>query len=343
MQLKKNDQNVIKEIIDQWADQGKISIEQCEVLKKDIEERGSDDKPDIARYFFIIAISCSLIAFAAIFINDKLLERFRQYFALSNWVIFSICTVITILFFWLSIKRKSKLSFSTYEGYMIAGGVSAATALVYCCKEIGFGDAYSGYLFALSIIYLLLSITFRSYVLWIGTLLSLMGWYGALSEAYSNDYLFLGMNYPLRFTVFGIVILGCSLLQNKIKTIQQTSRITYIVGLLIFYTGLWGISVFGNYAHLTEWESVRQVSIVFYALLFAAITLAGLFIGVKRNDDLTRDISLIFLLLNIYTRYFEYFWDATNKGIFFAILGISFWLVGRWIERSIRKKKDKLA
>ncbi|MBL4678753.1 MAG: hypothetical protein JKY70_21555, partial [Mucilaginibacter sp.] len=34
-----------------------------------------------------------------------------------------------------------------------------------------------------------------------------------------------------------------------------------------------------------------------------------------------------------YTKYFEYFWESTNKTIFFAILALSFWLVGRKAEK----------
>jgi len=44
-------------------------------------------------------------------------------------------------------------------------------------------------------------------------------------------------------------------------------------------------------------------------------------------------LGLVFFLVNIYTRYFEYFWDRTNKGIFFAILALSFWFVGKKAEQ----------
>ncbi len=55
-----------------------------------------------------------------------------------------------------------------------------------------------------------------------------------------------------------------------------------------------------------------------------------------------RDMVLLFLILNLYTRYFEYLWDVTNKGIFFAIMALSFWLIGKKLEQ-IRKRLDKAA
>ena len=50
------------------------------------------------------------------------------------------------------------------------------------------------------------------------------------------------------------------------------------------------------------------------------------------------------MLINIYTRYFEYFWDVTDKALFFIILGLSFWLIGRKAEKIWNVeflKKDK--
>ncbi|MCH5688495.1 hypothetical protein LWM68_32070 [Niabella sp. W65] len=57
----------------------------------------------------------------------------------------------------------------------------------------------------------------------------------------------------------------------------------------------------------------------------------------KTKDETLRDIVIIFFLLNIYTRYFEYFWDHTNKGLFFALLALSFWLIGKKAEQ-LRKR-----
>jgi len=51
-------------------------------------------------------------------------------------------------------------------------------------------------------------------------------------------------------------------------------------------------------------------------------------------------MALLFLLLNLYTRYFEYFWDVTNKGIFFTILALSFWLIGKKLEQYRRKNAN---
>ncbi|PYM49677.1 MAG: hypothetical protein DME14_08055 [Candidatus Rokuibacteriota bacterium] len=33
-----------------------------------------------------------------------------------------------------------------------------------------------------------------------------------------------------------------------------------------------------------------------------------------------------------YTRFFEYFWDSLHKAVFFAVLAVSFWYLGRKAE-----------
>ena len=42
--------------------------------------------------------------------------------------------------------------------------------------------------------------------------------------------------------------------------------------------------------------------------------------------------GLIFLFINLYTRFFEYFWDSTHKAAFFAVLAVSFWFFGSRAE-----------
>jgi hypothetical protein len=55
--------------------------------------------------------------------------------------------------------------------------------------------------------------------------------------------------------------------------------------------------------------------------------------GLKSNDTIAREFGITFLIIFLYTKYFEYFWDHTNKTLFFGILAASFWLIGRKAEK----------
>ena len=71
-----------------------------------------------------------------------------------------------------------------------------------------------------------------------------------------------------------------------------------------------------------------------------AISGAFLFYGLQTKDVVAREFGITFFIIFIYTKYFEYFWDHTNKTLFFAILAASFWFIGRKAEKiwNVRSK-----
>lgn len=336
MKTTQKEADLLHNAIDEWVNVGKLSPEQSVELKKSISVK-AETQP-IAHYFFFIALSCALLAFGAIFIDDKLLEKIKSYFLLSNIVIAILFTVFSVVCFVLLKKKKHQYSLAVFEVYSVICSLLVSIALVYYCKDIGFGPNYSGFLIAASIILTFLSLWLHSKSLWIINILAIMGWYGAFSNWLSADNLFLGMNYPMRFSVFGVLIVALSVIQSKTEMLKSTERITYLAGLAVLLTGLWGVSVFGNYNSLEEWAKVRQTQVITYSVIFAAVAGLLFYLGIKKNDATTRDIGLFALLINLYTRYFEFFWDTTNKGIFFIILALSFWFIGRRIEKNRKKK-----
>jgi uncharacterized membrane protein len=332
MQVNGEEKQLLQKAVTEWKQSGLITEEQADKMAGSIELK-PEGIQSIAKYFFIIAISCIVLAFGAIFIDEKLLEKVKAYFSLSNIFIALFFAIASVAWFWYCKKKVANTGSFAYETYMVLGALLSLVALVYGCKDLGFGEAHSGFLLLVTILMGTLSILFRSSALWIGTILAIMGWFGSFSTAHQHKYLFLGMNYPVRFTLFGLLVIGFSFVQASIKPIADSRRTTYLVGLLIFFTALWGVSVFGNYNDWSAWAAVRQTQVIVYATISGLISIATFFLGIRYRDNLTRDFGLIFLLINLYTRYFEFFWEGMNKGIFFIILAISFYGVGKWIER----------
>ena len=83
---------------------------------------------------------------------------------------------------------------------------------------------------------------------------------------------------------------------------------------------------------MSAWSEVSQFRFIYWALLLALAAGLAIWYGLRYQDRIARDLGIIFLLLNIYTRYFEYFWDSLHKVVFFSILALSFWLLGRKAE-----------
>lgn len=103
------------------------------------------------------------------------------------------------------------------------------------------------------------------------------------------------MSNPVRFIASGLLLCASTLtLQPQLAT-RRLDRVSQAMGLLYLSIALW--------------------------------------LGLKRDDAMLRGFGLAFLAINLYTRFFEFFWDAMPKTIFFLLLGISLWLLGRHAER----------
>ena len=338
MEVEKGEWKILRRAIDEWEQAGNLTKDQANDLRNSIDYK-QRERQQIAQYFFSIALFCALLAFGAIFLNEKLLEKIKLYFSWNDLVISCITAILSILWFWYIGRKRKNISTTVYEIYMVLGGLSVLTTLIYICKQITNDTNYITFLTLSFLLLPILSLLFRSKALWIGAIAAFIGWFGEFSIFHSSNNLFLGMNYPVRYTVLGLMLVVLGLLQGLVKPLSFTKRITYTSGLFLLFSGLWGVSVFGNYNTLTGWEQVRQIHVVAYAVLFGIASVISFYLGIRYKDDLARDFGVIFLLINLYTRYFEYFWDAMNKGIFFLILAITFGLVGRWLERNNRKRR----
>lgn len=332
MDVTKEEAAVLRKAIATWRAEDALDSTTAQQLEASIVVKGAA-RQQLGQYFLLIAISCALLAFGALFLDSKLLETFRKAFALSNWTIAALMSSLAALTFWYVRKRLRPISDLVREFYLVLGGLAALTALVYVCKEVGTGRAYSGFLAAATVVLAMLSLSFRSLALWIGALAAFVSWAGAAMWVWSANGLFWGMNIPLRFAPVGAALFSIA------YALQFSQRTAFIVshtraaGVGLLLLSLWAGSIFGNYTDFSVWADVRQTGMIAYAVLFAFVAGAALLWGIRTDDALLRDTGLVALLLNGYTRYFEYFWDGMNKGLFFLVLAVSFFLVGRWLGK----------
>lgn len=342
MEVDKNTWHTIQQALKEWENTGLLTKDQAECLRKDIVFKRSE-RQQVARYFFLIALFCTLLAFGAIFINEKFLEKIKAYFSWSDMVISLLTALLSAFWFWYTGRKRKMLNPAAYEAYMVVGGLAALTSLIYACKELRATATYLPFLTPAIIILTTMSILLWSQALWIGALLALISWFGIFSTVYGSNNLFAGMNYPVRFMALGGLILIIAFAQKRVSRLAYSYTITYFTGLLLFFTGLWAVSVFGNYSSLVGWHQVRQIHVLAYAICFGIGAAASFYLGIRYKDDLAKDFGLLFLLINLYTRYFEYFWNAMNKGIFFLVLAITFGFLGWWLDRSRGVRKIKHA
>lgn len=332
MDVTKDEAAIIRKALAAWQAAGALDEATSKRLDETIEVKRAA-RQQLGQYFLLIAISCALLAFGALFLDSKLLETFRKAFALSNWTIAALMAGLTITLFWYIRRRLRPTAELVREFYLVLGGLAALTALVYIFKELGPGRAYSTFLFASTVMLAALGLTFRSLALWLGALGAFAAWAGAAMWVWSEQELFLGMNIPMRFIPVGALLFAAGYGLRASPRTSFAAPHTRATGLGLLLFALWATSIFGNYTDLSVWAEVRQTGMIGYAVLFALVAGGALLWGIRTDDALLRDVGLVALLLNGYTRYFEYFWDGMNKGLFFLVLAVSFFLIGRWLGK----------
>jgi len=186
----------------------------------------------------------------------------------------------------------------------------------------------------LGLLYFILAILRKKELLWLFGIISLVLSYGAITHNLGKDnYLFIGMNFPMRFTILGVLILIATYFIRKSQRLTPFVEPTYWSGLFIFFFALWFLTIFGNYSSYEKWLEIRQFYLWWYSLLLLLASFAAIMLGIKKEDSLLKNIGVSFIFLNLYTRYFEYFWDELHKALFFGIIAISFWVIGKKAEK----------
>ena len=78
---------------------------------------------------------------------------------------------------------------------------------------------------------------------------------------------------------------------------------------------------------------MKQIELFHWSLLFGLAACGAIYHGLRYDNAITKGFGITFLFINLYTRYFELFWNTLHKAIFFAVLGVSFWYLGSRAER----------
>jgi len=337
MQVSKKEGRILDHAINGWLETDVISESDSHKLRGSYEITSFDWKR-VAKYSFWLAISCIIISVSSAISDKWIIELFKKLFDAPDYIKCLCFVVLSIGLYTLGVRRKSKNPDKIYsnEAVFFLAVVATAMSIVFLGKAIDTGSGHFSLLLLLAaIIYGILGLWFPSKLVWLFSLLSLGSWFGA-ETGYASGWgaYYLGMNYPLRFVLFGLVLIFLGTYFFKLwESREDFLRPTRAVGLLYLFIALWIMSIFGNYGDPDTWQKVKQIELFHWSILFAVAAIAAIYHGVKYDDEMTRGFGLTFIFINLYTRFFEYFWEGTHKAIFFALLAISFWFLGAKAEK----------
>lgn len=337
MQVSKKEGQVLDSAIKHWLDSDVISEPESQKLRESYEVTSFDWKR-VAKYSFWLAISCIVISVSSVVADKWLMEIFESIFNAPDSIKCIGFAIFSGALYFLGVRRKNKYPDKVYsnEAIFFLGIVTTAAAIAFLGKALDTGSGHFSVLLLLAaILYGLLGLWFPSKLVWLFSLLSLGSWFGA-ETGYASGWgaYYLGMNYPLRFVLFGLVLIFCgSYAFNQWQSRIEFVKPTRAVGLLYLFAALWIMSIFGNYGDSETWARVKQIELVHWSILFGLASIGAIYHGVKYDDGMTRGFGLTFIFINLYTRFFEYFWDGTHKAVFFALLALSFWYLGSKAEK----------
>jgi hypothetical protein len=335
MQISKKDKEVINKAINHWESNGLIDSEKSKKLNESIEIK-SFNWQSLAYYSFLFAVVSLLIAIVSIFADQALLDLIDSFISTSYATKSLTFLFLGALFFWFDYRYNLKKKRKRYskEVFAFFGAIFLAIGTGFISYLFGMEENPGVFILGLAILYFAIAVFRAKELLWLFGIMALVIAFGAITHNLGKDnYLFIGMNFPMRFTIFGALILAFTYFIKKTEVFKPFIEPTYWSGLIIFFLALWFLTIFGNYNSYEKWLEIRQYHLWWYSLMLLLVSFAAIVIGIKKEDSLLKNIGISFIFLNLYTRYFEYFWDELHKALFFGIIAISFWLIGKKAEK----------
>lgn len=336
LNLDRQESDFLESTISHWEKEGVLDAALAEKLRTSYEVKGFDWMR-LAKYSFWVALICGVVAVGSLIVDDAVINWLKGLYNTPDIAIAILSGGIAAGAFILGRRRERLFPQQVFsnEAIIFTGVLFTACCIAYLGKTFDNGSGHYSLLFLASVaVYGVLAWRMNSRMIWLFALVSLGSWFGTETGYQTNWALyFLGMNYPLRFVAFGILLVaGCHVLRGR-KWFAYFWELTYVVGMIYLFISLWLLSIFGNYGSLEVWWQISQISLFYWGIISAVVAGGFLLYGLKSKDVIAREFGITFLIIFLYTKYFEYFWDHTNKTVFFAILAGSFWLIGRKAEK----------
>jgi hypothetical protein len=123
----------------------------------------------------------------------------------------------------------------------------------------------------------------------------------------------------------------------KVKRFSDFAPVYYFMGFLFLNTSLWMLSLFGREARLFGGASGSLEIVVFTILFFIANVAAVVFGGLRKERSYIA-LGVIFLTINVLTRFGDVFIPGLGRSATFIIAGAIVIAIGLILERLLKKK-----
>jgi len=241
------------------------------------------------------------------------------------------------------IQTKARRSLPKTGNALIVVGCLLLAADVFILADLLLpkGDHWSLLVLFVGLVYVALAYAFKNPVVLVMALVALATWFGAES-GYASGWgaYYLGMNYPLRFVAVSPLVLLAGYLHRRFLPgrFEGFEKVYFALGLLYLSLSLWILSIFGPNEGPLIGDRHSHGVLAAFSVLWLGVSVGCFLVGSRFDNRMFRGFGLTFIILNLYTRYYEYFWDSLDKWVFFIVLGVVTLGVGMGLERWQRKR-----
>ena len=160
------------------------------------------------------------------------------------------------------------------------------------------------------ILLLPLAYVLRNVLILILSMIIFFTWFGGVTGYMSGwgAYWF-GMNYPMRFLMAGVLMIGVSLLHRlaehtTLRAYDGFFKVWLSGGVFFSEMALWLMSLFGNFGRIFEHYLETANELFVFGALWAGFNLAILKLGSQFGLRMLRGYAITFLVIQGYTLYF---------------------------------------
>ncbi|KAI1457803.1 hypothetical protein F4805DRAFT_427407 [Annulohypoxylon moriforme] len=334
---------VVQSALQQWSKIRLISPKLIPALLHTIEIIEEDHGfpwPQFAKYAFRLAILSLIIAVLSVIFDGVLPKLIKKFLDLTIILRLMVTAGVAVLVHIWGYQRslvKPQEPYLNEAIHCLGAFIFALAALqlgsyLECDKDENH-DELKGILLGLAFIYSITAAMVNSnFILSCGMIL-LGTWLGAISGCYSGIR-YLGSRYPCRFVLLGIAVICAAYTMRHFQCTELWST-TRVWGMLYLFNALWILSLFDSLVESFLDDKSRQegsgwVLSWFLAFLFTAAF--SLWHGLQFHDSTTHGFGLVYLSINLCTKFFELFWNAWYKSVFFTVLALSLALLGQYAE-----------